>query len=49
LEAACKRAILFENSTYQSLKKILEGGLEQKLLFEERLNRLSPVQVAELS
>jgi transposase len=45
LEAACKRAILFENSTYQSLKKILEGGLDWKPLFEERANRLSPEQL----
>jgi len=45
LEAACKRAILFENSTYQSLKKILEGGLDKKPLFEERENRLSPEQL----
>lgn len=45
LEAACKRAILFENSTYQSLKKILEGGLDRKPLFEERSNRLSTEQL----
>ena len=45
LEAACKRAILFENSTYQCLKKILEGGLDQKPLGEEESNRLSPEQL----
>lgn len=47
LDAACKRALLFESSTYKSLKKILEEGLDHKPLTEERSNRLSSEQLKE--
>ncbi|MBY0501950.1 MAG: IS21 family transposase [Alphaproteobacteria bacterium] len=47
LEAACKRALLFESTTYRSLKRILEDGLDYKPLTEERSNRLSPEQLKE--
>jgi hypothetical protein len=47
LDAACKRALLFESLTYRSLKRILEDGLDRKPLTEERSNRLSPEQLKE--
>jgi len=45
LDAACKRALLFESSTYVSLKRILEGGLDRRPLDEERADRLSAEQL----
>ena len=36
VELACKRAVYFKSYSYKSVKSILEKGLEQELLMEDK-------------